>query len=116
MAAFREGICHLASGGSLLVLATGLVEPDPAVSPGAEAALEKWSASVPLFLRCVPDAKLLVTIVSGVVARAAMRHPLTRLQADPRLKQMLAEFLQVSQQVLGWRRYRLTPRFAFHHQ
>lgn len=113
MAAVREGVRHLVGGGALLILATGLVEPDPAVMPGAEEALNRWSASLPLFLRRVPEASILVAIVSGVVAPAALRHPLTRLQADPRLKQMLAEFVQVSQQMLGWRRYRLTPQVRF---
>jgi hypothetical protein len=113
MAAIREGIRHLGNGGALLILATGLVEPDPAVMPGAEEALQKWSASLPLFLHCVPEAKLLVTVVSGVLAPAALRHPLTRLQANLRLKQMLAEFVQVSQQMLFRRRFGLRPAVRF---
>ncbi len=113
MAAVREGVRHLRTGGALLVLATGLVEPDPAVMPGAEGALEQWSASLPLFLRTVPEARLLVTIVSGVVAPAALRHPLTWLRRDPRLKQMLAEFIQISQQMLVRRSFGLVPEVRF---
>jgi hypothetical protein len=114
MGAARESIRHLRSGGALLVFASAQVDPDPAILPGAEEALGRWSASPALFLRRVPDLRLLVAIVSGVLAPACFHHPLARIRREQRLRQFLAEFLQVSQQVLFGRRFGLEPvvRFA----
>jgi hypothetical protein len=81
--------------------------------PGAREALQKWSPSLPLFLRLVPEAKLLVTIVSGVLSPSCYRHPLNRLRKEQRLKQFLAEFIQIGQQVLFNRRFGLNPTVRF---
>jgi hypothetical protein len=113
MAAARESIRHLEAGGALLVYASGQVDPDPALLPGAEEALGEWSSSLPLLLRHVPESRLLVTIVSGVLAPSCLSHPLTRLRREQRLKQFLAEFIQVGQQVLFDRRFALTPEVRF---
>ena len=56
---------------------------------------------------------MLVTIVSGVLAPSCHRHPLTRLRKEQRLKQFLAEFIQVGQQVLFKRRFGLCPMVQF---
>jgi hypothetical protein len=113
MSAIRESVRHLRAGGALLVFASAQVDPDPAFLPGAHDALQKWSPSLPLFLRLVPEAKMLVTIVSGVLAPSCYRHPLTRLRKEQRLKQFLAEFIQVGQQVLFKRRFGLCPMVQF---
>ena len=113
MGVVREAVRHLRDGGSLLIFAHGNVEPDPAVVPGAEEALAGWSPSVPLLLRRVPSANLVVTIVSGVLAPSVLRHPLTRLQENWRGRQLIAEIVQVSQQVLLKRRFQLTPVVRF---
>jgi hypothetical protein len=113
MAVIREGIRHLRAGGALLIFAKGQVEPDPATLPGAEDSIWEWSPSAPLFLRRVPEAKLLVTIVSGVLAPSCLRHPLTRLRKELRYKQVLAEFIQISQQILVGRRFGLMPAVRF---
>ncbi len=55
MAAARSGIRHLQNGGALLLFGTGLIDPDPAVYPGAEKEIENWSPSIDLFLRHVPE-------------------------------------------------------------
>jgi hypothetical protein len=113
MAVIREAVRHLREGGSLLIFAHGNVEPDPALVPGAEEALEGWSSSVPLFLRRVPGASLVVTIVSGVLAPSALRHPLARLREGWQAKQLLAEVIQISQQMLLRRRFGLAPTVRF---
>ncbi|HSR30273.1 MAG TPA: 1-acyl-sn-glycerol-3-phosphate acyltransferase [Anaerolineae bacterium] len=113
MGVVREAIRHLRSGGSLLIFAHGHVEPDPEVAPGAEEALEKWSPSVPLFLRQVPGAHLVITIVSGVLAPSVLRNPLTRLREDWQGRQLLAEFVQIAQQTLVNRRFELVPTVRF---
>jgi hypothetical protein len=119
--AFRESVRHLRAGGALLVFATGVVDPDPAlrstssfaVLPDAQEALQRWSPSLALFLRAVPEAGLLPTIVSGVLAPSCLRHPLTRLRQGQQQKQFLAEFLQVTQQLLFSRRFGLRPTVRF---
>lgn len=113
MAAARQSIRHLQNGGALLLFASAQVDPDPAFLPGARQELRKWSPSVSLFLRQVPETLSLVTIVSGVLSPSCFYHPLTRLRREQRLKQFLAEFLQVSQQVLFGRRFGLVPSVHF---
>jgi hypothetical protein len=113
MAVARESIRHVQAGGALLVYATGQVDPDPALLPGARESLQDWSLSLPLFLRRVPEAALVVTIVSGVLAPSCFRHPLTRLRKTQRQRQFLAEFIQVGQQVLFARRFPITPTVRF---
>jgi 1-acyl-sn-glycerol-3-phosphate acyltransferase len=111
--AVRESVRHLRAGGALLVYASGQVDPDPALLPGAREELQKWSSSLSLFVRQVPDTVILVSIVSGVLAPSCFRHPLTRLRKEQRMKQFLAEFIQISQQVLFGRRFALTPTVRF---
>jgi len=113
MAVARESVRHLQSGGALLVYATGRVDPDPALLPGSEEALQTWSASLSLFLQRVPEARLVPAIVRGVLAAACLTHPLTRLRREPRQKQFLAEFIQVGQQVLFGRGFGLRPTVHF---
>ncbi len=113
MTAVRAMLRHLEAGGAVLVLASGLPDPDPDLEPGAEAALEAWSPSLELALRRVPATRLVVAIVSGVMAGACLHHPLTRLQRVAWQKRKLAAFLQVSQQLaFGWD-FALRPRVSF---
>jgi hypothetical protein len=113
MAAMRSGARHLKDGGALLVFASARVDPDPAVLPGAIAALQAWLPSLPLFLRQAPETKLVATIVSGVLSPTALQHPLTWLRRDAYHKQFLAEFVQVGQQLLFGRKFGLTPTVRF---
>lgn len=113
MAAARESIRHLQAGGALLLFPSAQVDPDPAFLPGAREALRKWSPSLSLFLRQVPQTRSVVSIVSGVLSPSSFHHPLTRLRKEQRLKQFLAEFIQVSQQVLFGRQFGLMPSVRF---
>jgi hypothetical protein len=54
-----------------------------------------------------------ITIVSGVLAPSILRHPLNRLQQNWRGRQLLAEVVQISQQVLFKRRFQLAPTVRF---
>jgi 1-acyl-sn-glycerol-3-phosphate acyltransferase len=113
ISAARQSVRHLRSGGALLVYAAGKLEPDPAVLPGASEALQDWSGSLAFFLRQVPDAALVVTIVSDVLDRSCLRSPVTHLRREQRRKQFLAEAVQLGQQVLLGRRFPLTPEVRF---
>jgi len=113
ISAARESVRHLRSGGALLVYAAGKVEPDPAIFPGAKGALQNWSGSLAWFLRQVPDAVVVVTIVSDVLAPSCLRSPLTRLRKELDRKLFLAETVQIGQQVLFGRRFPLRPQVRF---
>ena len=113
MTALRNIIRHLQDGGALLIFATGVVDPDPAVLPGAQEKLADWSPSLELALRRVPEARLLPTIVSGVLSPASLRSPLLRFQKEAWRQRKLAEFIQVMQQLIFHRDYGLTPRLSF---
>jgi hypothetical protein len=96
-----------------MLFPTGILDPDPAILPGAEKALEKWSKSLEIFLRSVPETRVLITIVSGVLAPECLRHPLTKLRRTFWHQQRIAEYIQVSHMMFSQRRFDLTPRVTF---
>lgn len=113
MAAARAGIRHLQNGGALILLGSGSLDPDPEIDPHAEIDLELWSPSVDLFLRKVPETKVLITIVSGLLSHTWAHHPVTWLRHAAWRKRLLAEFGQVSQQLFFPGRLSLTPHISF---
>jgi hypothetical protein len=113
MTALRSMIRQVQEGGAVLIFPSGLVDPDPAVLPGAYQELGAWSPSLELVMRKVPEVKILFTIVSGVLAPSCLRNPLTRLPKLDWQKQKLAEFLQVMQQLVFARSFGLTPKISF---
>lgn len=96
----RSSIRHLKGGGALLIFPSGQVDPDPAVMPGALQALAKWSRSIALMLKAVPQANLLMAFVSGVLEKRYAYNPLTRLRRDQMEQRRLAEFMQVMKQLV----------------
>ncbi|MGA2490349.1 MAG: 1-acyl-sn-glycerol-3-phosphate acyltransferase, partial [Anaerolineales bacterium] len=80
MAAARQGLAHLQGGGALLLFGTGLIDPDPAIYPYAEAEIVNWSPSIDLFLGKVPEAQVVISIVSGIVMSKWAHSPLTWLR------------------------------------
>lgn len=113
MAAIRATIKHLDSGGAVLTFASGLVDPDPDVLPGAAEALEAWSPSLGVILRRAPQTRVVAAIVSGVAAPECLRSPLLRFARQEWEKRKLAEFIQISQQLAFGRRFDLRPRVTF---
>ncbi len=113
MLALRSAVEHLQSGGALLQFGSGLIEPDPAYAPGAEAALGDWSASLEIMLRKAPEAQLALCIASGVLLPRFARHPLTRLLRKPMDRRRLAEFTQVITQLLSPRAVSAAVRLSF---
>lgn len=100
MGAVRSMIRHLREGGAILIFPSGRVDPDPAVLPGAEEALADWSPSTGLVLRTVPETRVLMGIVSGVLSSVHLRNPIARLRKGIRERQLLAEFVQVIRQMI----------------
>lgn len=113
MTAARAAIQHLQAGGTLLIFPTGDLDPDPGCLPGAREALSNWSASLDLLLKKVPETFLQVAILSHFLAPQYLDHPLAHLRKDSRQRQIIAEMLQVIQQ-MGFRwRYAIKPRVTF---
>jgi hypothetical protein len=112
-AAARAGMRHLQEGGALLLYGTGLIDPDPAVYPDAEKWIEKWLASIDLFLRAAPETRVVVSIVSGVVSKRWSHHPITWLKRIDWQKRRLAEFGQVLQQLFRPGSLYVSPRISF---
>ena len=114
MQVVREIIQHLKTRGAILIFARGAIEADPAFMPDADAEFDKWSRSLEIFLRKVPQTQVLVTMVSGVIAKSAMSHPITRFRAVRPDRQRLAFMYQMIGQILSGKEvFGLTPRVTF---
>jgi hypothetical protein len=113
MGVVRTAIRHLENGGLLITFPTGQLDPDPAFLPGAAERLGDWSSSLEIFLRRVPQSKVLPTIVSGVFATECLRNPLTRLRKEFWHRQRIAEYIQVIQMIFFGKKYELTPKISF---
>jgi hypothetical protein len=111
--AMRESLRHLEAGGALLIYPHTEVEPDPETSPGAAEALGEWSRSLELMVRRVPATRLQVAIASGILLPRFIRSPLVRVRRDPAKRQKMAEFLQVSWQMVFPRRVRPRIHLSF---
>lgn len=114
MQVMRESIRHLRSGGSLLIFPRGSIEPDPAFMPHPDEEFDQWSRSLEIFMQRVPGLQILITIASGVISPAAMRHPITWLRKARPDRQRLAFIYQLARQMLSGREiFGLTPRITF---
>jgi len=109
----RASIRHLREGGALLIFPSGGIDPDPSIDPKAHFALDNWSRSLDLLLNRVPECKCRIALVGGVLLRRFALHPITRLRSLPRDRLRIAEFLQISQQILFPGSLRVSPRVAF---
>jgi len=114
MATIRCALRHLQNGAVLLIFPSGKLDPDPMFYPmAARQALARWSASLEMFSRKVPQARVVVAINSGFVAPQYLHSPLVRLRSSYQDKQKLAEFVQVFQQVIRNRPVSYTPSVVF---
>lgn len=111
--AVRRSIQHLQDGGAVLIFPSGQIDPDPAVLPGASEALEKWSKSIAIMLRRVPETRLVSAITSGVLHEKFIRTPLTHLKRDIVGKRRIMEFIQVMRQLLFKEELGLKPLVTF---
>jgi hypothetical protein len=113
MSAMRSAIRHLQSGGALLYLGSGQIDPDPAVYPNAAEHIEEWLAGIDFFFRHVPGLQLMPTIVSGVVSPKCAHSPITWLRRKDVDKRRLAEFGQGISQLLFPGRLMFKPYVSF---
>jgi len=113
MDALRGAVNHLQCGGILLQFGSGLIEPDPQYHSIREDVFDKWSPSLEILLRKVPETQVVPTIASGVLLERFLHHPLTRLRRDAMDKRRLAEFIQVIQQLILPKTVHLEPHISF---
>lgn len=114
MQVIREVIRHLKNNGAILIFPRGSIEADPAWMPSPEAEFNHWSRSLEVFLKHVPQTQVLVTIVSGVISKRAMRHPVTWFRKARPDRQRLAFMYQFIRQMIAGREiFGLTPRVTF---
>jgi hypothetical protein len=111
--AMRDAVHHLKAGGALLYYAAGHRDPDPAVFPGAEKAMDGWLDVFDSFFKYVPGLHLLPCVVSGIVSEHWAHHPLTWLRRKQIDKHRLAEFGQVITQLMRPGKLMITPVISF---
>jgi hypothetical protein len=113
MGVVRKAIKHLENGGALLVFPRGRIEPDPALIRGSEEDLTRWTSSLGMFLRKVPQTRMAITMVSNVLAKKYINHPATLFRKGRVNKQRLSEFFQVMYQLLSPGKLMLSPNLTF---
>jgi 1-acyl-sn-glycerol-3-phosphate acyltransferase len=101
MGTIREAIQHLGQGGALLIFPRGNIEPDPAFMPDPGFEFDQWSRSLEIILQRIPQTRVLITIVSGVVSQTAIQHPITWFRRSQQDRQRLAYIYQIIRQVLS---------------
>jgi hypothetical protein len=111
----RSAINHLKDGGSLLLFASGGMDPDPESMTGAEDAIDHWSRSLEIFLKKVPDTQLLISMISGILTPKYVRHLFTHFRKLRQDKQRISEFFQVIHQMLQPGKLLITPKLTFGH-
>jgi len=113
MLALRGAVDHLRQGAVLLQFGSGSIEPDPATHPIGDDVFSKWFPSMEIFLRKVPDTHVVPTIASGVLLERFDNHPLTKLRRGAKDKRLLAEFMQVIQQLVSPKSVTAHPKISF---
>ena len=113
MTALRATIRHLRDGGSVVLFGTGIIEPDPALGPGAITALGRWSRSIEIIVRQVPGVRLVLAAASGIMVPAFARTPLRYVRRTPVDRRRVAEYLQVITQMVFPRWFDVTVRLSF---
>jgi hypothetical protein len=113
MTVIRKALRHLKENGTLVLFGSGQIDPDPAVYPDAARDLQSWYSSVELLLRLMPQARLVLCVVSHVVSKKWAHHPITWFRRSGVNRRRLAEFGQLIQQLVNPQHYYLTPCVSF---
>ena len=113
MDVIRKSVRHLQGGGSLLIFPSGRLDPDPSIYPDAGEGLKRWSRSIDVFLKKVPEAQLILTIASGVLSREFINHPFIKLFRNDHEQRRMMEFMQVIRQMAIGKPVELHPKVTF---
>ena len=109
----RDSLRHLENAGAILIFPRGNVEPDPAVSPGAEQSLLGWSPSIELFLRRKPQTISVVAMARGMLSEKWYKNPLINMWKKYEQRQKVAEIFQIASQLLTGKKTNATPVISF---
>ena len=96
--AIREVIQALNDDMAVIIFPKGLLEPDPALIPGAVESLKGWSDSIGVFLNKVPKTQLLPVLVSGVLTEKAWNSRFAKLGWNQKRRQQFAMARQLMAQ------------------
>lgn len=113
MSALRSAIDHLRGGGALIQFGTGRIDPDPEVQDGSLENLKNWSPSLEIMLRKAPETQLSLAMVSGVLMKRFVHHPLTLLRQEIIARRRIAEFMQVIWQLITRKDPGVTTQISF---
>ena len=114
MNVIRKAVRHLEEGGSLLIFPSGRIDPDPSIFQNAEKEINHWSRSVEVFLKKVPQTRMVLTITSGVLSRNFINHPLAQFfKKDSHERRRVMEFMQVIKQMVKGQPVELEPKVSF---
>ena len=113
MDVIRKSVRHLQEGGALLIFPSGRLDPDPSLFSNAGEGLKKWSRSIEVFLKKVPEAQLVLTVASGVLSREYVHHPLTKLFKNDHEQRRFMEFMQIIKQMAMGKPVELHPKVTF---
>jgi hypothetical protein len=82
--------------------------------PDPDREFDRWSRSLEIFLQRVPQTRVLVTIVGGVISPVTLRHPLTWFRRSQKDRQRLAYIYQIIRQVVSRKElFGLKPQVTF---
>ena len=109
----RDIIHHLKDDGVVVIFPTGHVTPDPGMNPNPQIVLEDWSQSIAIIMRSVPETKLLMTVISGVIEPRFLNSPLCKIRKSKWRQQILAEFMQITWQMMRPGTATPIPRVTF---
>ena len=114
-AAIRQVVEQLKANKVVLIFPKGLLEPDPALIPGAKQSILGWNDSVGIFLNKVPETILQPMLISQMVHPQAWNHCAIRLFKEQRRRQQLAIVLQfaLSLRKKSGARWKVQPRVDF---
>ena len=112
MAGLLSAVRHLKNGGAVLLMGSGTIEPDPAVSSGAIQYIQRWTNAVNLFLHSVPETQVVLSAISHILTPKWARHPITLLQNGGMEKRRIAEVGQVLQQLFFPGSLYVSPRLS----
>ncbi len=113
LTALRQSVSHLMHGGILLQFSSGNIDPDPALHTITDDDFKPWHHSFELFLRKVPQLKIIPTIASNVLLKRYADHPFTRIRRKPMDQRRLGEFLQIIRQILNPNSIEARPCISF---
>ena len=114
-AAIRQVVEHLKAGKVVVIFPKGLLEPDPALIPGARKSILDWNDSIGIFLNKVPETVLQPMLISQMVHTRAWNHWVIKLFKEQRRRQQLAIILQfaLSLRKKSGARWKVQPHVDF---